>query len=130
MEKKIDDYIHFYRGCECEFEYNGRRRKGIIIGFHHLYGVQLFVPSAVMAPYTAVDPKLIKLILRPLSSITQAERDEYKELGSGYAWDDHDERYCKSCYLDIGEPHIWVWLLSKAFDLFGLIEAGLAIEKK
>ena len=64
--------------------------------YNQIYGVEL---------------QHIKLYLRPMSSMTEEEREEYEQwLPDGYNIDTFD------------------WLLSHHFDFRGLIEKGLALE--
>ena len=122
MEKKLKDYLHLYIGCEC------------------IYNNKLYVLTGTNKPYLSTDTTFFridlrvkgkgfrestsstdmdktKLILRPLSDMTSKESD-----------------YILPEALE-GKPTIIVnaastaWLLSKHFDLFGLIDAGLAIDK-
>ena len=58
-----------------------------------------------------------KLILRPLSDMTEEEKNEYLLIGTDSSTRfEHNARRTQ-------------YLLSKGFDLFGLIDAGLAIDK-
>ena len=77
--------------------------------------------------------------LRPLSSLTEDEARELYEIKTGRKWYSSEkclERYFNieddwletELYQCIGAPHIWIYLLSLGFDLFGLIDAGLAKE--
>jgi len=85
------------------------------------------------------------LHLRPLDSLTEAEARELYKIKYGETWEKsfHDinikvspclENFWKSdieLYNDegkllIGSPAIWLKLLSWGFDLFGLIDQGLA----
>lgn len=68
-------------------------------GFDNKYGVFYGSESFVVKPY-----------LRPMSSMTEEEKEEYKK----WAWDD----FC----LDTVD-----WLNAHHFDYRGLIEKGLAI---
>ena len=64
-----------------------------------------------------------KLILRPLSSITEEE-------GRNLGWDDRmgwETRWDGKGMPHVITPKEFVYLLSKGFDLFGLKEKGLAI---
>ena len=92
------------------------------------------------------DEILVELHLRRLDSITEDEaRDIYKirggiswevaygALGNGYDclnnfWLDDTECYKEESELSIGKPAAWLYLLSKGFDLFNLIDSGLAKE--
>ena len=78
--------------------------------------------------------------LRQLDSLTEAEARELYEIETGETWmsaiycyDEwwnhggvaHEETY----QFLIGSPAVWLHLLSKGFDLFGLLDAGLAKER-
>ena len=43
-------------------------------------------------------------------------------------WNKYDEWYVKTKYFIFGKPAAWLKLLSWGFDLFGLIDSGLAID--
>jgi len=83
--------------------------------------------------------------LRPLSSLTESEARELYEMVTGEKWKQIFEKQADECLplwvfddvedLDIrgidmviGNPSAWIHLLSLGFDLFGLIDAGLAKE--
>lgn len=82
----------------------------------------------------------IKLILRPLSSMTEEEGKEY----AGLFFEDYNPELTKfynfghcisiryyDAFLHLPDeytPKQFLWLLSKGFDLFGLIEKGEAID--
>ncbi len=85
-------------------------------------------------------PENVKPVLRPLSSLTEAEAMAgYLEL-TGEKWDGRssclkywtgltDPNGLQFDLLDdgIGDPQCWRWLLAHHFDLFGWIDAKLAI---
>ena len=60
----------------------------------------------------------IKLLLRPLESMTEEEHTELQKLM---------RLVTDGIYVDT--PESFRWLLSKGFDLFGGIKAGWAIDK-
>lgn len=62
----------------------------------------------------------IKLLLRPLSSMTEEESKTYREL--------HDKLFEDGCLNGEAWAQLTVHLLSKGFDLFGLIEKGDALD--
>ena len=65
----------------------------------------------------------IKLILRPLSTMTEEEQEKYDEN------DNFQNKFCsdeQALRIEC-EAEKTKFLLSKHFDLFGLIEAGLAV---
>jgi len=87
----------------------------------------------------------IVMHLRPLSSLTEAEALELYEMVTGEKWKQIFEKQADECLplwvfddvedldirgidLVIGNPTAWLYLLSKGFDLLGLIDAGLAKE--
>ena len=44
-------------------------------------------------------------------------------------WMGNYEMFAENGNWLVGDPNVWLYLLSKGFDLFGLIEAGLAKEE-
>lgn len=64
----------------------------------------------------------IKPLLRKLDSMTEDEHEEWKDIRF-----DMDCKL-KPLYTD-ADYNSFMWLLSKDFDLFGLIESGEAIDK-
>lgn len=104
------------------------------------------------------DPTYCKPILRHLEDITEGEAIEYASgVGNGIPsrgknphsrlvkssrgvailtttvhGDSKNERYCESrtCYFDKLTPTQFHWLISKGFDIFGLIESNQAIRKE
>ena len=68
-------------------------------------------------------PEQVKPILRPLSSLTESEKDELWHVNFS-----RGVREMDSLYNGIGTPEIWRWLLAHHFDLFGWIEQNLAID--
>lgn len=67
----------------------------------------------------------IQLQLRRLSDMNNDEREERIRLMHGLYSDDHDSRTREQRHATET-----AWLLSKSFDLFGLIDSGLAIDQK
>lgn len=63
----------------------------------------------------------IQLILRPLSDMTDKEKEEEIRISDDRKDDDYEKRKPSARGI--------TYLLSKGFDLFGLIESGLAIDK-
>lgn len=75
--------------------------------------------------------------LHRLESITENEAQECFKIDNKINWKsetscimswwkDKDEWYHTNMSHVIGEPEIWLYLLSKGFDLFNLIDNGLA----
>lgn len=150
MEKKIEDYLHLYLGCDVK-----SKRMGIIFP---------------LTTVTTNTPNIFKygeytLLLRPLSDIQIEEaancvtqvfcpRNNYplkdfrltkNEYGNpvcrlnndwfdesltfgtktGAIWSARDKHLANTKI----PSSIFVYLLKQGFDLFGLIESGLAIDK-
>lgn len=110
--KNIKDYLHLYLGCEYRYFMNGvtktgsRKNKGVIT-----YAALSHIMARIEQEYN------IKPILRPLSDMTEEERKKCeRKVFNG------DARFFYT-------TEAFLFLLSKHFDLFGLIDAGLAIDK-
>ena len=84
--------------------------------------------------------KIGKPILRPLSSITKEEIVEINELSpcnifinitnNGDVFIEDDECFNEAISIElIDSIEVANWFFSKHFDVFGLIDRGLAIEK-
>lgn len=77
--------------------------------------------------------ELYKPILRPLSSMTEEDLIEIYKLdidGQNAKFDSDvaDNRYMRNCaMLQLKEYEAIRFMLSKGFDLFGLIDSGLAV---
>ena len=134
MEKKLKDYLHLYLGCDCIAD-------GITF---KLNGVQLTDTGTLAYDGTMIDfinqcwwveNADFKMILRSLESMTEEEALECwklthrmeNELIQINGWQVVDYYRRETNFYEAVEFH---YLLSKHFDLFGLIDAGIAIEKK
>jgi len=126
--KKLQDYAKFYIGCpvvvmdldgqtfEDHIEYVYRDRSG--------NGLSIYEWGNI--PFDEIDEHCqhMQLKLRPLSSMTEEEKKEIEKLSKGeYLIEPSIEH-------NIWTPDEFIYLLSKHFDLFQLIESGLAIEIK
>lgn len=113
-EKKIEDYLHLYLGCECQTPEGVMKLNAV---YHDSNPV--FYDSVNDFAFSE-----IKLILRPLSSMTEVEQNEIGLYGGG------GNKFCdwKGTPVNGFSPDTFRLLLSKSFDLFGLIESGLAID--
>lgn len=125
---KLQDYAPYYIGCRCintwfpegHKEYN----KGwVLSGYCQLYdngGKPFFLESENEVTWT----DSIKLILRKLEDITNEECEMYNQIF--YTMHSinkvQDQMKTGAALTD--------YLLKTGFDLFGLIEAGLAIDSK
>lgn len=137
MKKEFKDYVPFYLGCECitldgimvlnginttdvrysvwfYCKWNDKKncylpkQNGEILGKQSLAG----------KAYKYSD---IKLVLRPLSDMTDEEKNEFEVFSFEVMKEDLNQVERNALKTK--------WYLEKHFDLFGLIEAGLAIDK-
>lgn len=143
---KLQDYIHYYIGCRCintwfqegHKEYN----KGwVLSGYCQLYangGKPFLLESENEVTWT----DSINLILRRLEDITE---DEFVNAIKIYD-PEEDFEYARSHYPSFKERgmagmsvqegqfsdtmHVVHYLISIGVDMFGLIDAGLAIDSK
>lgn len=137
MEKKIENYLHLYLGCECEI----KGQPNAILGAVGIKsGEQVIVRWPKDDEWSYADVTEVKPILRPLSSMTEEEMKEFAsiqregitkikfEKGKIWSFVDHEGFYKWHPHsLDTPTPEQFCYLLSKHFDLFGLIDAGLAL---
>lgn len=150
--KDIKDYLHLYIGCECMIGDMKWKRE------EHLYGLAPDVDvdfgkpikSKLDAHVLSVFSDKCTLILRPLSDMTEEEalycistfdrgvdNPVFKIIGKDELGEDwvyvqvgYEETEC--CWgpnLNYMGAEMFRYLLSRGFDLFGLIESGLAIDK-
>ena len=80
----------------------------------------------------------IKPILRPLSSLTESEARDLYEIKFGFKydgencteeyWQDFDSGLDTMLSYSVGNTKIWLKLFYWGFDLFSLIDNGLAID--
>lgn len=66
----------------------------------------------------------IKPYLRPLSSMTDEERDEFRTVGGVMSHNVQNDTWAISAFA----PEAYDWLNEHHFDYRGLIEKGLALE--
>ncbi len=107
MEKKNEDYLHLYYHCLGQLQ----MPNNIIKFYERNVGslIQDFIPEV---------HKNIKPILRPLTDMTEHEKEGLNGLeANGHRSD-----------LRLNAK-ITLYLISLEFDLFDLIESGLAIDK-
>lgn len=135
MNKKIEDYLPYYIGQKCLFETDGKTDNGVI------------------NPHIIGTCKQVWPVLRPLSDMTREEANVvWEALGLNPDYEEsmkRDGNYIatKLKYLQeyffrkqvfMGHPERFDFrqnvvlvdtLLKQGFDLFGLIAAGLAVDK-
>lgn len=114
-EKQLKDYLNLYLGCRF-WDYGSEEGHEIatITGVYNNNNVCMVCDEH---GNTDIKPEEIKLILRRLESMTEEEEKhldgELWEYGSNFK---------------VYSPEQTIYLLSLGFDLFGLIDAGLAID--
>ena len=126
MEKKIEDYIYMYIGCQAQTE-DGIGR---LNSFNHESGGCEIIFGITGPDFSKTYfADQVKIVLRPLSDMTEEEMQECGNMIYDFS-DEPDLNKWKPSDFEIGlAPEQFHWLLKKSFDLFGLIESGLAIDK-
>ena len=123
MKKELKDYLHLYLGCGLQVLATQEIVLFDEICLNHKYPVWSTQHGYL---YSEIKP-----MLRPLSDMTDHEAVDYMLITNPKTKANDVRR--KGCIEYIQEtgllPQEFVWALSKYFDLFGLIEAGLAIDK-
>lgn len=116
--KDLKDFIHLYLGCEYIIAFgNGNTTSPLKIDGDTINN---FSKGRIVN---------IKLLLRPLSSMTEEEAEQIGIWNWWKANGDTDIDMSKIYWISqTFLPSHFVSLLSKGFDLFGLIEEGLAID--
>lgn len=113
--KELKDYLHLYLGCPMQKKLAGRN-EGI--------ATLDFIDESV---YMLIENGMLIPILRPLSSMTEGEDTELQIFMKPYLDRlDDDNHAISHGEVDAERTR---WALSKHFDLFGLIESGLAIDE-
>lgn len=112
MKKDIKEYLHLYLGCE------------FIFSATKDFSTHELCTESLNTIYEDSDFYEIKLVLRPISDMTESEKaDFYKtqqfitatpvHVVGNYHW----------------TPETFLWLVNHGFDIFNLIDMGLAIDK-
>lgn len=145
---KLSDCLHFYLGCECIKTESGTRGKLARIG-ESMCNLKF---SDEIGQNVSFMIEEVKPILRPLSSMTEEEAVEFCKIettenrhhlieihevkqnevwysdGSRFQGDGIDELNDLFIHFNHLSANQFAWLLSKSFDLFGLIESNQAID--
>lgn len=129
MTKNIKDYLHLYIGCNIAIAEERFNSPGLrLIGISDL-GCQVRDESIKLSFYVNLED--CKLVLRPLSDMTEEEARELCPNGE-YPFlkylSEKDEWYTNRIHFYTAYSECYRFLLSRGFDLFGLIDAGLAID--
>lgn len=136
MEKNIEDYAHLYIGCTVKSYWGTTSEIVTLVGvadgilIYDFWRDETEVAHSWDATLESEHPD--KLLLRPLSSMTEEEAAYIDvEFSFGHEMSNLSNSLKEgSLYqMRVSETfEITRYLLSKSFDLFGLIEAGLAID--
>lgn len=124
MDKKIEDYLHLYLGCECLVYDDDNLDK---FGYAKLSGT-INGANAVFENF-AISMRRVKPILRPLSSMTEDEKYQIQFKCQCFILDE------KIHPLDYVQPTIrnMADIINECrklfFDCDGLIESGVSIDK-
>lgn len=123
MSKQLKDYLHLYLGCECMY-LNG---EAVIseISMDSRYELLCSVKLKGGKKHLQAAIEKVKPILRPLPDMTDEEK---KEIDKQYKAFTKSKTFNDTGVVMWAAKHTQI-LLSKHFDLFGLIESGLAIDK-
>jgi hypothetical protein len=138
MDNKIEDYLHLYLGCMVELDNDGSKvydRKLVAVG-----GVD-GEPYCKLRKGTAekgfvhavlLKERRVKPTLRQLVSMTDTEKLQLAAFERVWSSDNIlpiiKVGRLLNLYHSEKSDQITKWLLDHYFDLFGLIEAGLAID--
>lgn len=119
MEKKIKDYLHLYIGCEVQVTpFHDIKYIGKLIGTDGYCQLSVVINGDHFSTERHIS--ICKLLLRPLSDMTEEEKE----------WQQNQSKKSSGffpSYTEIAE--LTKYLLSREFDLFHLIESGLALDK-
>jgi hypothetical protein len=122
MEKELKDFIHLYLGCEGELKtkrtYGSLKRSKQVLTTELLDRLFKLPTVLYFTPF-----------LRKLSDMTDEELKNLRsERGNLKGVERADMNYI--IRLNTWSPEDVHYLLSLHFDIFGLIESGLAIDSK
>jgi hypothetical protein len=159
ITKEIKDYIHHYIGCDVAYHFEGRGKLVGISASEVEKGKVIAIIDIGIVDFQEWYVEECKPILRKLSSMTEVEARDIAVIMFGQPDSVKWRLENKTNYLNVYRKHYHIsftidlasgdvdiydeggiqttinhhfitkYLLSKGFDLFGLIDAGLAIEK-
>lgn len=145
MKTKFEEVAHLYVGSEtrvdlkskpfgsneCEVIFQGIDFCTAIVPYYRLVAYSPNLKDCIRSESLWLDGSYFKPILRPLSDMTIEEEIEYRDVcNKAYEF----AKYKVGDNVGWSDPRVSgaiesKWLLSKHFDLFGLIESGEAIDK-
>ena len=127
MEKRIEDYLNLYLGCNIMVEQlknngNNTANKTVLAGPYKLVAVSISGNNRLIQldGYTPVATDTIKPVLRPLSDMTEEEAIDFGWM----------RLFTLEHFIDkkLYKPESFAHLLARQFDLLNLIEEGLAMD--
>lgn len=124
--KKIENYLHLYLGHNVMVYNLHSIMKLHSVSIDHN---RILVSDGSLTRYVMMHE--VKLILRPLSSITEEEADSIQE--KYFFWSIDFDRDKIKFAINIADRlskqmDVARYLLSRGFDIFGLIDANLALD--
>lgn len=130
--KNLEDYAHLYIGCKLVINTEDGERQGIFTGIDGEFGLEVAI---IEGHHTSEHPEYfiheeVKLVLRPISSMTDDEKAELDQLGREAWWTiNPPSRQDKDYYLGVirRQAEETKYYLSKHIDIFGLKEDRLAV---
>lgn len=146
MKTKFEQVAHLYVGSEtrvdlkskpfgsneCEVIFQGIDFCTAIVPYYRLVAYSPNLKDCIRSESLWLDGSYFKPILRPLSDMSEEEENDIAVDMFG-DWHKHVTNAIKSGKKYVFDyrvyPDLFLYLLSKHFDLFGLIESGEAIDK-
>lgn len=137
--RNIKDFIHLYLGCEMEYKTHHEPQDAT----YTLDGKSLdqaieFGERPILRPLSSMTEEEAAVLctmsvngLRAGDKVTIVEFDMFYSRCKFYIHHDDDPETKVHRFLEFNKwkPEQTVFMLSKDFDIFGLIESGLAIDK-
>jgi hypothetical protein len=124
MEEELKDYAPLYLGCQVLDEQNVIR----VLRGVDIHGCCTLSYNNV-GEETDIPIGGIQLLLRPISDMTDEEAAECGNLDYDFSSEPDLNIWNWKDFDTLNSSNQFIYLLSKHFDLFGLIESGLAIDK-
>ena len=128
---ELKDVIHFYLGCEIQFRDKSVGKLTAVLNTHNGTWVSTIDYGLPKSEWHHSD--IIKLILRPLSDMTEEEKKEVKKISSVSQGINLLPEIPAGRLLNIYHPscapQMIKYLLSRGFDIFNLHQHQLCIFK-
>lgn len=135
--KKLSEYLPYYLGCRCKYKH--QEKKGLInihegVGMWRLIAIHYTEGKVNLEAKGCIEVVSMKDVTPILSKLEDITEEDIKAVG----FEAHQMlRNEQGDRVIPAKEKGFVWaakqthyLLSKHYDLFGLIESGLAIDKK